>query len=94
MCTYYRGFIGLDLFPAQVASCTLDASAKIYAGRVDAIHADTYKMLGGLGHGDRQSKGIQKPSHQTKTAISCFSQSKADFYSFPFLVLMSTNYRK
>ncbi|XP_022097671.1 condensin complex subunit 2-like [Acanthaster planci] len=40
----------------QVASCTLDASAKIYAGRVDAIHADTYKMLGGLGHGDRQSK--------------------------------------
>eukprot|EP00057_Strongylocentrotus_purpuratus_P021405 XP_011675879.1 PREDICTED: condensin complex subunit 2 [Strongylocentrotus purpuratus] len=39
----------------QVASCTLDASAKIYAGRVDAIHAETYKMLGGLGH-DRQSK--------------------------------------
>ncbi|XP_071793554.1 condensin complex subunit 2-like [Asterias amurensis] len=40
----------------QVASCTLDASAKIYAGRVDSIHADTYKMLGGLGHGDRQNK--------------------------------------
>lgn len=39
----------------QVASCTLDASAKIYAGRVDAIHAETYKMLGGLGQ-DRQSK--------------------------------------
>ncbi|XP_041477580.1 condensin complex subunit 2-like isoform X2 [Lytechinus variegatus] len=39
----------------QVASCTLDASAKIYAGRVDAIHAETYKMLGGLGH-DRQNK--------------------------------------
>ncbi|XP_077992880.1 condensin complex subunit 2-like [Glandiceps talaboti] len=33
----------------QVASCTLDASAKIYAGRIDSIHADTYKMLGGLG---------------------------------------------
>ncbi|PIK51360.1 putative condensin complex subunit 2, partial [Apostichopus japonicus] len=40
----------------QVASCTLDASTKIYAGRVDAIHSDTYKMLGGLGHGDKQSK--------------------------------------
>lgn len=40
----------------QVASCTLDASAKIYAGRVDAIHSDTYKMLGGLGHGDKQNK--------------------------------------
>ncbi|XP_066278785.1 condensin complex subunit 2-like isoform X1 [Branchiostoma lanceolatum] len=34
----------------QVASCTLDASAKIYAYRVDAVHADAFKMLGGLGH--------------------------------------------
>ena len=43
----------------QVASCTLDASAKIYAGRVDAIHAETYKIMGGLGHGDKQ-KGIKQ----------------------------------
>ena len=35
----------------QVASSTLDASAKIYAGRVDAIHTETYKMLSGLGCG-------------------------------------------
>ncbi|XP_071494851.1 condensin complex subunit 2-like isoform X1 [Diadema antillarum] len=57
----------------QVASCTLDASAKIYAGRVDAIHAETYKMLGGLGH-DRQSKhsegdgldGCDDPGSQDK----------------------------
>jgi len=34
-----------------VASSTLDASAKIYAGRVDAIHTETYKMLSGLGCG-------------------------------------------
>ena len=33
----------------QVASSTLDASAKIYAGRVDAIHSETYKVLSGLG---------------------------------------------
>ncbi|KAL4231117.1 hypothetical protein ACF0H5_008700 [Mactra antiquata] len=39
----------------QVASTTLDASAKIYAGRVDAIHAETYKVLSGLGRGvDKQ----------------------------------------
>ena len=36
----------------QVASCTLDASAKIYAGRVDSIHAQAYKMLGGLGRAE------------------------------------------
>nr|XP_006825955.1 PREDICTED: condensin complex subunit 2-like [Saccoglossus kowalevskii] len=42
----------------QVASCTLDASAKIYAGRVDSIHADAYKMLGGLGRdSDKRTEG-------------------------------------
>ena len=56
-----KWFVCNPSFPMQVASCTLDASAKIYAGRVDSIHADTYKMLGGLGHGDRQNKGkLQK----------------------------------
>ena len=46
----------------QVASTTLDASAKIYAGRVDAIHAETYKVLSGLGRGadkQKQSEGKQ-----------------------------------
>ena len=33
----------------QSASCTLDAGVKIYAGRVDSVHADAYKMLGSLG---------------------------------------------
>ncbi|XP_019646176.1 PREDICTED: condensin complex subunit 2-like [Branchiostoma belcheri] len=40
----------------QVASCTLDASAKIYAYRVDAVHADAFKMLGGLGHTENANK--------------------------------------
>lgn len=40
----------------QVASTTLDASAKIYAGRVDAIHAETYKVLTGLGRSGEKSK--------------------------------------
>ncbi len=34
-----------------MASSTLDASTKIYAGRVDAIHSETYKVLTGLGRG-------------------------------------------
>lgn len=44
----------------QVASSTLDASAKIYAGRVDNIHSETYKVLTGLGssrpHADDQDR--------------------------------------
>ena len=41
----------------QVAGCTLDAGAKIYAGRVDAIYNDVYKMLGGFGRANKQDKG-------------------------------------
>eukprot|EP00898_Chlorokybus_atmophyticus_P006836 jgi/Chlat1/7153/Chrsp57S06828 len=32
----------------QKASCTLDAGVKIYSYRVDSVHAETYKVLGGL----------------------------------------------
>lgn len=42
-----------------MASTTLDASAKIYAGRVDAIHAETYKVLSGLGRGSDKQKQTQ-----------------------------------
>ncbi|XP_005400717.1 PREDICTED: condensin complex subunit 2 isoform X1 [Chinchilla lanigera] len=33
----------------KVAAGTLDASTKIYAVRVDVVHADAYRVLGGLG---------------------------------------------
>ncbi|NXG48875.1 CND2 protein, partial [Psilopogon haemacephalus] len=49
----------------QVAAGTLDASAKIYSARVDAIHTDTYKILGSLGRDvapaqdvDSQEEGV------------------------------------
>lgn len=40
----------------QMASCTLDASAKIYAYRVDCVHADVYKMAGGLSLAEEPKK--------------------------------------
>lgn len=39
----------------QVASCTLDASVKIYSYRVDSIHQDTYKVMSGLSRSDTRS---------------------------------------
>ncbi|XP_014671254.1 PREDICTED: condensin complex subunit 2-like [Priapulus caudatus] len=39
-----------ELTNFQVASCTLDAGAKIYACRVDAVHSEVCKIAGGLGH--------------------------------------------
>uniref|UniRef100_F6UB58 Condensin complex subunit 2 n=2 Tax=Ornithorhynchus anatinus TaxID=9258 RepID=F6UB58_ORNAN len=38
-----------ELTNFKVAAGTLDASTKIYAVRVDAVHADVYRVLGGLG---------------------------------------------
>jgi len=32
----------------QEASCAIEASARIYACRVDCVHTDTYRILGGL----------------------------------------------
>ncbi|KFR01898.1 Condensin complex subunit 2, partial [Opisthocomus hoazin] len=45
----------------QMAAGTLDASAKIYAVRVDAVHADTYKVLGGLGRDSAPTKNVDSP---------------------------------
>ncbi|KFQ20821.1 Condensin complex subunit 2, partial [Merops nubicus] len=46
----------------QVAAGTLDASAKIYSVRVDAVHADTYKVLGGLGKESAPSEDTENPA--------------------------------
>ena len=40
-----------------MASCTLDASTKIYAYRVDIIHTDTLKIAGGLGRTKDKPEG-------------------------------------
>ncbi|NWH78783.1 CND2 protein, partial [Piaya cayana] len=52
----------------QVAAGTLDASAKIYAVRVDAVHTDTYKVLGGLGEDSAPAKNADSPEGGVKFA--------------------------
>ncbi|XP_053443351.1 condensin complex subunit 2 isoform X2 [Nycticebus coucang] len=43
----------------KVAAGTLDASTKIYAVRVDAVHADVYRVLGGLGKDAPPSEEVE-----------------------------------
>ncbi|NWT78596.1 CND2 protein, partial [Lanius ludovicianus] len=45
----------------QVAAGTLDASAKIYAMRVDSLYADTYKILENLGKISAPAKHPERP---------------------------------
>ncbi|NWX15062.1 CND2 protein, partial [Aegotheles bennettii] len=52
----------------QLAASTIDASAKIYAARVDAVHADTYKVLGGLGKDSAPTKDGDSLEEETSSA--------------------------
>ncbi|XP_006203924.2 condensin complex subunit 2 isoform X3 [Vicugna pacos] len=57
----------------KVAAGTLDASTKIYAVRVDAVHADVYRVLGGLGKEapspeEAESHGADGSPAKTETA--------------------------
>ena len=40
----------------QKASASLDASAKIYGYRVDSVHSETFKFLGGLARADKENE--------------------------------------
>jgi len=35
------------------ASCTLEAGVKIYSTRVDSVHSEAYKVLGGINRAGR-----------------------------------------
>eukprot|EP01104_Vermistella_antarctica_P008243 TRINITY_DN205_c1_g4_i2.p1 TRINITY_DN205_c1_g4~~TRINITY_DN205_c1_g4_i2.p1 ORF type:complete len:570 (+),score=196.80 TRINITY_DN205_c1_g4_i2:147-1712(+) len=65
-----------DLTNFQAASCTLDASVKIYASRVDSVHTEAYKVLGGMtrtglkDNKDDDNVGGADPSRQRKKATS------------------------
>lgn len=44
----------------QKASASLDASAKIYGYRVDCVHSDTFRFLGGLNRTDKNEGGNEE----------------------------------
>ncbi|GFO14129.1 condensin complex subunit 2 [Plakobranchus ocellatus] len=69
-----------ELESFQVASSTLDASVKIYAGRVDFIHTHTYKVLSGLGGGkvgnDGESNEPGEEEGQSEIAMKAKKKRK------------------
>jgi len=48
------------------ASCTIEASARIYACRVDCVHTDTYRVLGGLNSADMGEEGEDNEGDEAK----------------------------
>ncbi|KAM4675449.1 condensin complex subunit 2 [Discoglossus pictus] len=58
-----------ELTNFKVAAGTLDASAKIYAVRVDAVHADVYKVLGGLGKESHSQEATDQDTETSKETL-------------------------
>ena len=48
----------------QKASASLDASAKIYGFRVDSVHSETFKFLGGLNRADNNLNSIGEEENE------------------------------
>ncbi|KAK2845856.1 hypothetical protein Q7C36_010710 [Tachysurus vachellii] len=61
----------------KVAAGTLDASTKIYAVRVDAVHADAYRVLGGLGSETKPKDADQEAGEETATVEGNVSEQTA-----------------
>ncbi|OXB54079.1 hypothetical protein ASZ78_005591 [Callipepla squamata] len=60
----------IKLSAENMAAGTIDASVKIYAVRVDAVHADTYKVLGGLGKESAPTKDVGSPEKEEDSSAS------------------------
>ena len=50
----------------QKASASLDASAKIYGYRVDSVHSETFKFLGGLNRNEKKDKENEDENEEKK----------------------------
>ncbi|XP_033926513.1 condensin complex subunit 2 isoform X1 [Melopsittacus undulatus] len=52
----------------KVAAGTIDASGKIYSVRVDTIHVDAYKVLGGLNKDTEPKNSVDSPGEEDSPA--------------------------
>ncbi|KNA14477.1 hypothetical protein SOVF_107220 [Spinacia oleracea] len=77
----------------QKASCTLEAGVKIYALRVDSVHSEAYKVLGGIsraglndqqetsaeGDNDNNEQDVNQPKKDSERKLSPLSTLESSF---------------
>jgi condensin complex subunit 2 len=59
----------------QKASASLDASAKIYGYRVDSVHTETFKFLGGLNRAEQRSEENEAKTNDEKKKLKKISSN-------------------
>ena len=60
----------------QKASASLDVSAKVYGYRVDSVHSDTFKFLGGLNRNKREEEEKEGNKEEEKENEDAKKESK------------------
>uniref|UniRef100_A0A8V5GRE3 Condensin complex subunit 2 n=1 Tax=Melopsittacus undulatus TaxID=13146 RepID=A0A8V5GRE3_MELUD len=60
----------------KVAAGTIDASGKIYSVRVDTIHVDAYKVLGGLNKDTEPKNSVDSPGEGVPCTLFCLAAKK------------------
>lgn len=48
--------MNITCFEFLQASCTLEAGVKIYSLRVDSVHSEAYKVLGGINRAGQENE--------------------------------------
>ncbi|NXK74465.1 CND2 protein, partial [Amazona guildingii] len=61
----------------KVAAGTIDASGKIYSVRVDTIHVDAYKVLGGLDKDTEPKNSVNSPGEEDSPAPEAVKRVQA-----------------
>ncbi|KAJ1283725.1 hypothetical protein BS78_03G148400 [Paspalum vaginatum] len=75
----------------QKASCTLEAGVKIYSLRVDSVHSEAYKVLGGINRAGRgEEAGFEGGSNVEPTQDEGISKKDADRRISPASTLESS----
>lgn len=60
----------------QKASCTLDAGVKIYSYRVDSVHNETFKVLGGLNRTSQNDEGEENDKENSGESVQDTSKKR------------------
>ncbi|KAL6608069.1 hypothetical protein ACP70R_041132 [Stipagrostis hirtigluma subsp. patula] len=75
----------------QKASCTLEAGVKIYSLRVDSVHSEAYKVLGGINRAGRgEEAGLEENGNAEPSQEEGISKKDADRRISPASTLESS----
>ncbi|MQL72080.1 hypothetical protein Taro_004428 [Colocasia esculenta] len=75
----------------QKASCTLEAGVKIYSLRVDSVHSEAYKVLGGINRAGRDDDKENIPEvDNIDTQQECITKKELDKKMSPLSTLESS----